>query len=597
MSAYQYQPLDRKRKEIRLLVLEPGLGNEIIHCTLEHASIDKVPAPRYETISYVCGDPRVKATIVLHGVETETLASSEAALRRMRLPNTQRVLWIDAICISQTDVEERGHQVGLMYAIYTSTYRNLIWLGPDDGTTAKAFESMRAIHSEMVQEVPDLTKLGRLLCTPTLAERYSCAGFSIDIETSALLEVFENTWFSRLWVVQEASLASTSTCIRGEFEIPLLFVLQVAGWLVFKTPHLPIASHAKLNALHNAASIWHSVNEKHGHASLGPQYAMFLCLQYFPDFQARDPKDHIHATLGLWQKYAKATELPSALKPDYTLDVCTIYSIATRFAIHECKDLRLLISCSRQPEKELSPRWPSWVPHFEHMWDELRHPRDLDQIFTADDRMPQLTREENYMPNALVLSGIVVSDLTIVHPTMIRDISPNEVRTLLAEIERSRHDDQLSESVETVETIVSTVILGGAIRGARATDSVALHYYKSYKNFLIDSPWFPTIDLDPAATDEDRAASHFNDGFYKLAVNRRVFHTRGGHIGLGPKLARASDIVAILYGCRWPVVLRPLPKLGEFQFLGMCYVHGIMDGEVVRSNKAMCLDDTEFHIV
>jgi hypothetical protein len=43
--------------------------------------------------------------------------------------------------------------------------------------------------------------------------------------------------------------------------------------------------------------------------------------------------------------------------------------------------------------------------------------------------------------------------------------------------------------------------------------------------------------------------------------------------------------------------MRLLHEAGEFQFLGMSYVHGIMDGEVVRSNKAMGLEDTEFRIL
>jgi hypothetical protein len=43
--------------------------------------------------------------------------------------------------------------------------------------------------------------------------------------------------------------------------------------------------------------------------------------------------------------------------------------------------------------------------------------------------------------------------------------------------------------------------------------------------------------------------------------------------------------------------MRALPEPGDLQFRGMSYSHGIMDGEVVRSNKAMGLEDAELRIL
>ena len=79
--------------------------------------------------------------------------------------------------------------------------------------------------------------------------------------------------------------------------------------------------------------------------------------------------------------------------------------------------------------------------------------------------------------------------------------------------------------------------------------------------------------------------------------HRAVSHTKHGHIGLGPEGMQSGDTIAILYGCQWPVVLRPLQKTGEYKLLGMAYVHGIMDGEAVREHKAKGLEDTEFWVV
>jgi hypothetical protein len=79
---YRCCPLDKSRKEIRLLTLEPGTSDEILRCTLSHAYIDISPMLFYKTISYVCGDPALRSTIMLHGNDTDVLASSEIALRR-----------------------------------------------------------------------------------------------------------------------------------------------------------------------------------------------------------------------------------------------------------------------------------------------------------------------------------------------------------------------------------------------------------------------------------------------------------------------------------------------------------------------------------
>lgn len=51
------------------------------------------------------------------------------AIRRFRYKNECRVLWADAICIDQRNIEERGRHVQLMGMIYWKVDRVLVWLG------------------------------------------------------------------------------------------------------------------------------------------------------------------------------------------------------------------------------------------------------------------------------------------------------------------------------------------------------------------------------------------------------------------------------------------------------------------------------------
>ncbi len=56
-------------------------------------------------------------------------------------------IWIDAICIDQSNDEERGHQVRLMRKIYEAAQCVSIWLGKEDILTPHAVEAVSLIAS------------------------------------------------------------------------------------------------------------------------------------------------------------------------------------------------------------------------------------------------------------------------------------------------------------------------------------------------------------------------------------------------------------------------------------------------------------------
>lgn len=61
--------------------------------------------------------------------------------------------------------------------------------------------------------------------------------------------------------------------------------------------------------------------------------------------------------------------------------------------------------------------------------------------------------------------------------------------------------------------------------------------------------------------------------------DRRLSTTDRGYLCHCPPYIRRGDIVAILFGCQVPVLLR---KHGDsYDFIGTCYVHGIMQGEAI----------------
>lgn len=196
-----YQPLDRERKEIRLLVLKAGSRPTEIECELQQAFLTSVPQPRYETISYCWGDPTQRTTIWLNGGRVEVPFSAEAALRTMRLPDTDRVLWIDAICIDQDNLEERGHQVSIMYEVYSQNQRNLVYLGEDERTAIKAMEVVEAILENARAETDQYRTWHTITRYPSGAQKISETRLGLDLDLTPLIHFFSGfPWFGRLWV-------------------------------------------------------------------------------------------------------------------------------------------------------------------------------------------------------------------------------------------------------------------------------------------------------------------------------------------------------------------------------------------------------------
>ena len=64
-----------------------------------------------------------------------------------------------------------------------------------------------------------------------------------------------------------------------------------------------------------------------------------------------------------------------------------------------------------------------------------------------------------------------------------------------------------------------------------------------------------------------------------LFCSKRSFIiTNKGYIGIAPKATKPGDRVCVLLGCQMPLLLRKTSGL-QFQVVGECYIHGLMDGE------------------
>jgi hypothetical protein len=232
-------------------------------------------------------------------------------LRHLRHPIVARILWIDAICINQTDNDERSWQVQLMASIYKQGVQSTIWLGEERDGSDQAFKVIKS-HVQHLQTWGSFKDQ----ISPTVSD-----------EWNYISELFEKReiWM-RIWVLQEVVFAPRPTLLCGR---------QVMDWLTFASFMTAISRHSGSTNRSNLPVHWRHcllMNEQRSTARLGPftqpgTHAAPLSelLATCRTFKSSDERDMIFALLNL-------TFNTSGITPNYNLTPSEVW-IATIKAI------------------------------------------------------------------------------------------------------------------------------------------------------------------------------------------------------------------------------------------------------------------------
>ena len=185
ISAYPSLP---SATSIRLFHLAPGALDEPIVGSL--GVVDLENEPEYECVSYTWGDASDEEEIFVNAEKVLIRRHLWEALRRMRLPTEPRALWIDALCISQSDLAEKAKQVHMIGKIVSLASSVLAWLGEHaDGSEA-------VFHGWPAEE------------TVTANMPMDCVPLEFWIRRLEVWLAFcSRRWFSRRWIIQEVIVA------------------------------------------------------------------------------------------------------------------------------------------------------------------------------------------------------------------------------------------------------------------------------------------------------------------------------------------------------------------------------------------------------
>lgn len=127
MDEFAYHPLDSTAGDIRTIRILPGKDDDLLCCTLSHQ-----PLEEYTCLSYTWGEPPASRCIAINGKIFRIRVGLHDFLCSARRYGVTESLWIDAICINQSDNIEKSEQVRRMGQIYGESKCVIIWLGLDD---------------------------------------------------------------------------------------------------------------------------------------------------------------------------------------------------------------------------------------------------------------------------------------------------------------------------------------------------------------------------------------------------------------------------------------------------------------------------------
>ncbi|TVY14492.1 Heterokaryon incompatibility protein 6, OR allele [Lachnellula arida] len=228
-----YFPL--QKNEIRVLEVLPGGEHDDVQCRLEHVLVNN--PPEFNALSYTWGDPQApKVTISVDGYDLLVTKSCKSILQELRresmAQSKPQFIWIDAICINQSDIVERNIQVQVMGEVYRNAKKLIVRLGAEDNDIREVIEIMNELSGSPAQGAFEDWWHLHFQMHPRFLER-----------CFAMLIFFSYPWLTRVWVIQEYVIFAQSHrkqggkesiefyCGRTRLESSTLLYLRRAGLL------------------------------------------------------------------------------------------------------------------------------------------------------------------------------------------------------------------------------------------------------------------------------------------------------------------------------------------------------------------------------
>jgi hypothetical protein len=598
-EVYRYAPLP-KGDYIRYLVLEPGRGSDPLVCNLYTSLLTELPY--YEAISYVWGHYKKVANILCGEKTIRITESLRNVLQAVRLPELQRTLWADSVCINQDDKTEQGHQVGIMRKIYGLAKRTLIYICPDNEYTegaASLLAHMNVIIENQLREFGSWSQIPELHRDDPIA---------YDPRWKSVRALIERPWFRRVWVVQEAAISSDACILYGSAEIKWTDLIRLQAWLHSKAKIVWYENRLFLNDVFLPNS-W---------LPIGPDHVLYAPLtsihtSNFVELLARQKplgctiaKDRVYAFLGSPSaQWGSDNEVK--VTPDYYKSDLDVFQEMARQWLVSTGDLNIL-SAVEHTSATLDSKVSSWVPR----WDQeivFDHFGLHGRGFKASSGINQPTL--GFHGSSLRVRGLLVDIIHFrsEHLERCRWKHPeNIIANAWWDLFESPRNNRAFTSIWKYISHPSTKCAykdGDRLLNfcttlrANTNDKNETHFSVDEASFCLalckKSNRFNGVNISAL---EELAQCGDSWAFASAAMTwtsgRRFIVTNNGRYGLAPYITKVGDICCVLYGMQAPVILRKVNKQYKYKLIGEAFILGLMEGQAVQNMEKWGLNEQEF---
>ncbi|KAK2610147.1 hypothetical protein N8I77_003600 [Diaporthe amygdali] len=519
----------------------------------------------------------------------------------------ERFIWIDSICIDQANNAEKDQQIGLMRRIYKNAAQVIIWL--DDIEEPWKVRTMLAglWHEFMFGSVESCMALIR-----QHSEVFPEAGWI------QLSDMYANSWFFRIWVVQEAAMASSVTVLAGGETLVWEHIAMVADMLnkvpssmALQSSNLPGVSDTFPTGVLHAFTMARFKMERDS-----PQYDLISLIGFTADFLSTEPVDRIYALLGLLKP---DDDVHQWLKPDYAKSAKDLYTYVAQNLI--LKNYNNILSCAGTGYDRNLKDLPSWVPDWTKQSIMQTHRQHFTKIqhsarynASAGSTLAITIDQGNQQCQvAIHIQGHRCGRITHVSPAMaytehnggegaskaaLRSIFEAHMlaRRLAIKFARSPYP-----TGQTIEEAFWRCLVGDTQFQRPAPPELGIfcrlweaslerelsedvtHNFRGELDEMAGVDLLTNLEL---SNDTIRCALTWNGSRIMCCTGRALAVTDAGYLAMVPPGAKAGDWLCLFYGLNTPFLLRSLAQDVEGQGVpmsqvGEAYVHGMMDGEAM----------------
>ncbi|KAF2774145.1 HET-domain-containing protein [Teratosphaeria nubilosa] len=573
----QASQFDDRRKVIKLCSILDGNRHDPLACSLRAVNLSQRPV--YQCISYVWGDPNDQETMQLDGKSVPAPSSLVALLLRLRGSTAASDLWVDTLCIDQENHDEKKEQVALMGEIYANAENVIVWLGdtvPGEDHEGREEPEIQDAMTKLAEDahfhdLPFIDNCRSRRC-PSASGRGAGSCWTWPQTLALWMRWFDVSWFERAWTVQEILLARSAVLMLGS---------QTVSWEIVSRAWVNLGRHMRdccteciynlrgRDSSHVHRMIDRIVDPAIFREKLERGQHLIDPLPHFSWKKSSYEIDKLYGFRGL-QNGAQ----PTPVVPDYDISLQELYY---RFARASISTQGWLVPLCSEPrhEKEGLPSWvPDWSlkPNGPALYRTERFQWSF--TYNAAKGFPGFPQVDG---RVLEVNGVRFDHIVWTSSVYTRIKQFSDRFELLRDWQDLVHPEDVASRPYPAS--------GTRQEAFWRTMFADRYYYDEEKPSIVTAADIHDLQDFVSKTARDLvefgadAVVGLNEAMTShiiAVVERRLFITSKGYIGLCPAASKIGDEIFVLGSCPAPVVLRSTHADGGgagHVSMGHCFVH------------------------